>query len=321
MISQTRRAPTSRRVNAGFGGSDGVWTIVTIPVMAAAAFAGLHDPANVAPGQADPTHNSTPTPPSSTSPPTPAPTPAPHRPAATPALLPTPARLAPARLVPVDPIWGDTGPLAVSNAVMPTDLRSPLDFDRVFQLRSDDGRSGAFVRQNGGLSAVFPRSSYVATPYGAYAMVPAGTVYVLGDPTDSGAMVGFPTAQLARSPGPTAARIGDARPLLLTAPAQGEAMARPDTRANVALSARGAIAADLAVPAALTAGDGLDMWSSELFRRGRLAALLADARPEAASRAHPTARAPGSGPARPVAPDAPWSPSAQPRPPTGPDSR
>jgi hypothetical protein len=70
----------------------------------------------------------------------------------------------------------DTGPLATSLLLQPTDLRIPLDFEDVYRV----GNGDRLARINGGLAAVFPRSTYLVTSKGLQAQVPPGTVYYLG---------------------------------------------------------------------------------------------------------------------------------------------
>lgn len=72
----------------------------------------------------------------------------------------------------------DVSPLADSLELRPIDLRLPSGFDRVYEVPTGEG--SLFARIDGGLTAVFPRSEYTATPYGAVAEVPAGTVWVIG---------------------------------------------------------------------------------------------------------------------------------------------
>lgn len=82
----------------------------------------------------------------------------------------------------------DTGPLHASLGVPYTDLRSPLNFDRVYRVRGDLRRFGItpgqemYARASNGMVAVFPKSEYVATARGSIAQVPAGTVWVIGEP-------------------------------------------------------------------------------------------------------------------------------------------
>lgn len=83
----------------------------------------------------------------------------------------------------VEPGIGDIGGLSVSNRVMQADLRVPTGFEGVYSFQQRD-RFGQletyYVRSDGALTAVFPRSSYVDTATGVQPAIPAGTVWVLG---------------------------------------------------------------------------------------------------------------------------------------------
>lgn len=93
---------------------------------------------------------------------------------------------------PVDPNTSDANPLAVSQRLIPADLRVPTGFDRVYELidprhattypstRPDP--AGVFFRASGGLVLSFPRSSYVPTRAGALPVMPPGATYSLGLP-------------------------------------------------------------------------------------------------------------------------------------------
>lgn len=81
-------------------------------------------------------------------------------------------------LQPVAAGTDDASPMSNSLELMPIDLRDPAGFDRVYRLPTEDG--SLFARADGGLTAIFPRSEYTATPWGTVAEVPAGTVWVIG---------------------------------------------------------------------------------------------------------------------------------------------
>lgn len=89
----------------------------------------------------------------------------------------------------------DVSALAASTRLIPADLRAPMDFDRVFQITGPGGRletrpadlnsqngSGVFARVSGGLSYVFPRSTYIHTRLGDLPTLPPGGHYQLGLP-------------------------------------------------------------------------------------------------------------------------------------------
>ena len=82
------------------------------------------------------------------------------------------------KLKPVDPGVADVGPLSGPGRTLPTDLRQPANFDRVYEVELDGKQF--FVRAHGGVYAVFPRSDYVQTRSGVAPVVPAGTVFHLG---------------------------------------------------------------------------------------------------------------------------------------------
>jgi hypothetical protein len=68
---------------------------------------------------------------------------------------------------------------------MPVDLRIPTGFEGVYQFERP-GPLGQpetmYMRANGSLTAVFPRSVYVTAPNGLVPEIPAGTVFVIGSP-------------------------------------------------------------------------------------------------------------------------------------------
>lgn len=91
------------------------------------------------------------------------------------------------RLTPVEAGRDDTSPLLTSLHEPATDLRSPVDFEKVYRVTSDTrllGRPGGrreemYARVNNGLIAVFPKSSYDGM--GGRATVPANTVWMLAE--------------------------------------------------------------------------------------------------------------------------------------------
>jgi len=157
------------------------------------------------------------------------------------------------RWTPVEQGVDDRNPLAARLRAQPADLRQPTDFDRVFRLDPSLGRRDAtvrlfggaglrgevYARRSGGVTAVFPASSYKRTRGGLLrAEVPAGTVFALGDSV--GGLLG-----------------ADPYP------------APPATGANfVDLSAAGDAPPEPRPAAPLT------IWSDDRYRRERLRALL-----------------------------------------------
>ena len=80
---------------------------------------------------------------------------------------------------------GDAGPLSVSQRLVPLDLRQPIGFEGVYQFERPAGwgrMETMYVRMNGGVAAVFPRSVYVPTKGGLVPEIPAGTVFSIGTP-------------------------------------------------------------------------------------------------------------------------------------------
>jgi len=81
---------------------------------------------------------------------------------------------------PVDPGFADTGGLVESFRIPMTDLRVGDGWDSVYEMESSFGP--LYARRNGGLTAVFPQSNYVAGRDGTVPVVPPNTVYVIGEP-------------------------------------------------------------------------------------------------------------------------------------------
>jgi hypothetical protein len=81
---------------------------------------------------------------------------------------------------PVEQGFEDTGILSRSFREPMADLRQAAEWDRVYRMEGDAG--AVFARRDGGVTAVFPQSDYVATRSGTVAAVPAGTIYVIGEP-------------------------------------------------------------------------------------------------------------------------------------------
>ena len=81
-------------------------------------------------------------------------------------------------LKPIDPSVGDVNPLSASFRDMRVDLRQPVGFDQVYRV---PGREDLLMRSNGALRAVFAQSAYVNTASGPLAVIPAGTVFLIGD--------------------------------------------------------------------------------------------------------------------------------------------
>lgn len=83
----------------------------------------------------------------------------------------------------VDPGREDASPIGVTTRKLQVDQRVPTDFGGVYQLSKVDafGRGqSTFMRVQGAIYAVFPRSVYIATAQGTVADVPPGTVFWIG---------------------------------------------------------------------------------------------------------------------------------------------
>jgi hypothetical protein len=81
-------------------------------------------------------------------------------------------------LIPVDAGVEDRGALSGSLRVEPVDWRQNNDFEKLYRIAGSDG---IFVRKAGGLRAVFRNPSYFDTRSGAIPIIPAGTVYSIGE--------------------------------------------------------------------------------------------------------------------------------------------
>jgi hypothetical protein len=81
---------------------------------------------------------------------------------------------------PIDQGVGDAGPLSTSLRETHPGLRQPTGFDNVYHV---PGRDDLFMRMDGGMVAVFPRSTYVRKSGRNSATVPPGTVFYIGIPT------------------------------------------------------------------------------------------------------------------------------------------
>lgn len=83
----------------------------------------------------------------------------------------------------IEPGVGDVGADVLSRRDLRTELRHPVGFDTVYRLNRTDAfgrQDDVFVRIGGGVTAVFPRSTYRPTGRGAQAEIPPGTVFHLG---------------------------------------------------------------------------------------------------------------------------------------------
>jgi hypothetical protein len=159
---------------------------------------------------------------------------------------------------PVRQGYDDVGPLSRSLSQPAADLRTPMDFDRVYRVQTGVDFFGRpremYARAAGGLTAVFPQSSYISTRGGMEPEVPAGTVWIIGAPQDpsrmSGVMPGFQPAR-GLAPGEFDGRVDMRIPM----EADGR-NTRPDVSRSHALA------------------DTRTIWTSEIYRQQRLTHLL-----------------------------------------------
>jgi hypothetical protein len=80
----------------------------------------------------------------------------------------------------VDQSVNDVGPLSESQRFMDAGLQIPTGFSKVFKV---PGRDDLFMRANGGLYMVYPRSQYVESRQGTYAEIPQDTTFYIGLPS------------------------------------------------------------------------------------------------------------------------------------------
>jgi len=170
---------------------------------------------------------------------------------------------------PVDPGLSDVGPLALSQRILRADLRVPTAFERVYRVKLPDG-SSVFARIDNGVTAVFPRSDYVSTSQGVFAVVPPGTVYSIGGDIRS-IFAGRPAPAQAPPPVPSASLFADRS--LNRSLKQVPVRTRPDSHeVNSSVTER-----PLARASTLRAETrAVSIWTSELVRQRRIDALLGD---------------------------------------------
>lgn len=90
-----------------------------------------------------------------------------------------------AELERINPNLTDVNPMAVDMKVDGSrDLRRPIGFSELYAFTNERGEE-MFARRDGAVTAVFPRSTYVRTRRGSVATVPPGTLFIIGEPTES----------------------------------------------------------------------------------------------------------------------------------------
>lgn len=183
-------------------------------------------------------------------------------------------------LKPVDPGVADADPLATSGRILPTDLRQPANFDRVYEVELDGKRF--FVRAHGGVYAVFPRSDYVQTRQGVIPIVPAGTVFHLGSlpKSERASSSAADTALNPANAKPARPARQDQTPPSNAAPTPESAAAQPApaARPNPAQRQNTEPPTSDAAPPLARVPDGSTIWTSEMVRVSRTSELLDRAR-------------------------------------------
>lgn len=164
---------------------------------------------------------------------------------------------------PVRQGYDDVGPLSRSFSQPAADLRTPMDFDRVYRVSAGVDLFGRpremYARAAGGLTAVFPQSSYVPTRGGMTPEVPPGTVWIIGAPRDPQRDRGvIPGGAPTRGAWETWGAGGHDSRLDMRLPMEvgGAPPARPD------------------VLVSRTVADTRTIWTSEIYRQQRLTHLL-----------------------------------------------
>jgi hypothetical protein len=177
---------------------------------------------------------------------------------------------------------GDMNPLATSSRAMPVDMRLGSNFDRLYKLEGRPRLFGGsaeqdyYMRMNGGVTAVFPRSAYSLRKGGVLAEIPAGTVYSIGGNLSQLVNVG-PMSQAAGQPGPQQPRPGSnfidrsARPVAPAPNIQPEPAPRSD---NAAPSDGTGAMATVGESARSDDRPVQSIWWDEAFRQQRVGALL-----------------------------------------------
>lgn len=85
------------------------------------------------------------------------------------------------RLERIEQGFEDVSPLATSLEQFSFELRQPTEFDSVYRV---PGTDGLLMRRSGAVYAVFERSEYAPSRFGDYPVVPPGTIYSIGAPSD-----------------------------------------------------------------------------------------------------------------------------------------
>ncbi|MCA9295195.1 MAG: hypothetical protein KC983_01735 [Phycisphaerales bacterium] len=106
----------------------------------------------------------------------------------------------PTYLHPIEAGIGDVGPGSTSLRIIETGLDMPSGFAKVYR----SPIAGHFMRVDGALHAVFPRSRYTPTQQGDVPTVPDGTVFYIGMPVGPFEAGGQPAVHAADGTAPAA---------------------------------------------------------------------------------------------------------------------
>lgn len=190
----------------------------------------------------------------------------------------------PPTLRPIEQGVADRDPLSTSLRIIQPGLDEPSGFDQVFEV---PGHPGLLMRRDGALSAVFTRSEYTKTKRNIVVLVPAGTVYYIGDVVAQ-LDAAKTTAPTPAASDPSLASPSTAAPIRLVSNRLsllvGEASPglrlyeRTDAPAN-ARDEPPAAPARAPEPVSIAAPPGVPptVWTSEVYRRSRLAQILSAA--------------------------------------------
>lgn len=223
----------------------------------------------------------------------------------------------------VEPQVADIGPLSSSGRLpQGTSLRQPNDFVGLYQVppEVDSPYAGWFARVRGGMIAVFPKGDYIADKDGVYPLVPPNTVYLLGGiPLRSSATADSNSGQPSQaidgrsstrvssqdfgSGGASGGRIDGRISTLVQAdrmsPASGRVPtlpsntpARPDSELGGLAKPTPELVAEFGASLAELATRSSRLYTSDVYRNSRLAALAKAAGVDVIEHASPQAAAP-----------------------------
>lgn len=162
----------------------------------------------------------------------------------------------------ISPGFSDVNPSMHDGLFRPVDLRTPLGFERLYEI-VDSG--GLFARRAGAVTAVFDRSVYLgdATP-----LVPPGTVFYVGDlPVDLARPGLFAPAFTHESGGVSASPYRMAQRVIEGAADTSRGSLAADARVDLRVGSPSAMGTKPVEPRGT-------MWTSESHRRRRVGELI-----------------------------------------------